>query len=761
MVRSNTSQRNGAERERRVGRLPMTLPPSSSGTRRPLVKDSAPYAAAKKTARSRPLPENSHHSTRFKSFQEPDRKEHNSSNKRPRIRFSPPDDANTITQIGTKVGYLKRRSEELDTEDDEQEEWEWFYCVLRPTTYLYCYRSKEDASPCGVIDLEYLRRIERRADVIDRQSKQSFVGTSKQSFCIGLSPEDERLTDDIFDHFQEQENEQVDIVIDVNEAGEANEWMEAIRNHRFDGASQHSNNEESLQALREQLDIAIQEKQEAIEMGEQCATEAEEAMDELQQGVESIADEAEDLLERCRQTLESVTGTDCIRLSSGIRKEKGAAESLFAAFHLMEQMFDTTTNEIQQQEELLVQMRGQEEQLTEQLREHTLRGRNSARWRQQEEKLTATVSVKEAEIEKAQQDIEELSEELQKCQEELQEQQRVVSQLQQSSSADPKSKSFFGSKRITRTRSISKKAISSKDQTQFQDEEEDNEPIDAPTPIRRVNSSKFVRGGHSQVKSSKATQQAEDFDVDEERSTADFEQDCASKSRNSPLTSAMNIVRKRVASRAQPKSGASTRSRNSEDTASASSEEELAPKGWTRLESRRYPGEYYYQNNKTGENSWVHPDKKDKTSLNSSKSVPHSRTQKRAHQNPSARSDSTNRVRAKPVQSVINLEDSPFVTRKKSINPSKSEPPRSKSKRCPIEPDISPAEKDDAESLKEQSKSRSYKWSLPKKPNLVKSLTSSRKLPSWKGMKKKKAVPSPQETFENENYDDIDGRHEF
>ncbi|KAL0592199.1 hypothetical protein ABG067_000306 [Albugo candida] len=925
MARTNVPQRNAAERVNRVNRLHSNAPASSSGYRRPPVNDSVPYTAAtKKIARSRPTIEKAHFQSRFKSVEEHDTRPLNSSNKRIRVQFSPPEDANAITQIGTKTGYLKCRSEELDTEDEVQEEWEWRYCVLRPTTFLYCYRSEEDDSPCGVIDLEYLRRIERRADDTNHQSKQLFSGTSKQSFCIGISPEDERITDDLFDHFQERENEQLDIVFDVKAADEAAEWIEAMRDHRFSAAAQHGINEESLEKVQGQLEIALQEKKEAIEMGEQCATEAEEAIEELQQGIESIAEEAEDLLERCRQTLESVTGRDHERLSASIRRENGAAESLLAALQMMEEMFDITTNELQQQEELLVHMRDQEEQLNEQLRAHTVRGKDSARWRQREEKLTATLCDKEAEIEKARQEIEEISQELQKCQQELEEQQCLKARLQQNSFADEKPKGFFGSKRSARGRSISKRNASIDDQHQFEDQEEiepmdppistrggttstfvqngaaesllaalqmmeemfdittnelqqqeellvhmrdqeeqlneqlrahtvrgkdsarwrqreekltatlcdkeaeiekarqeieeisqelqkcqqeleeqqclkarlqqnsfadekpkgffgskrsargrsiskrnasiddqhqfedqeEIEPMDPPISTRGGTTSTFVRGKHRE---GRANLQAEDANEEEERSTAAFEPGCAIKGRKFPLTSAMNIVRKRVSSRAQPKNGTTPRSRNSEDTASASSDEDTAPKGWTRLESRRYPGEYYYQNDKTGENSWVHPSKKEKSGSNVSKSAPSSRTQKRAHQNPSARKDPSNRVRDKPVQSVINLEDSPFVTRKKSINAPKFEPSRHEFQHCPSEPGIFPDEEDDIEFSKNQPKARSFKWSrsiLPKKPNLVKSLTSARKFPSWKG-KKKKAVPSPSE------YEDYRDGHEF
>ncbi|CCI42794.1 unnamed protein product [Albugo candida] len=754
MARTNVPQRNAAERVNRVNRLHSNAPASSSGYRRPPVNDSVPYTAAtKKIARSRPTIEKAHFQSRFKSVEEHDTRPLNSSNKRIRVQFSPPEDANAITQIGTKTGYLKCRSEELDTEDEVQEEWEWRYCVLRPTTFLYCYRSEEDDSPCGVIDLEYLRRIERRADVTNHQSKQLFSGTSKQSFCIGISPEDERLTDDLFDHFQERENEQLDIVFDVKAADEAAEWIEAMRDHRFSAAAQHGINEESLEKVQGQLEIALQEKKEAIEMGEQCATEAEEAIEELQQGIESIAEEAEDLLERCRQTLESVTGRDHERLSASIRRENGAAESLLAALQMMEEMFDITTNELQQQEELLVHMRDQEEQLNEQLRAHTVRGKDSARWRQREEKLTATLCDKEAEIEKARQEIEEISQELQKCQQELEEQQCLKARLQQNSFADEKPKGFFGSKRSARARSISKRNASIDDQHQFEDQEE-IEPMDPPISTRGGTTSTFVRGKHRE---GRANLQAEDANDEEERSTAAFEPGSAIKGRKFPLTSAMNIVRKRVSSRAQPKNGTIPRSRNSEDTASASSDEDTAPKGWTRLESRRYPGEYYYQNDKTGENSWVHPSKKEKSGFNVSKPAPSSRTQKRAHQNPSARKDPSNRVRDKPVQSVINLEDSPFVTRKKSINAPKFEPSRNEFQHCPSEPGIFPDEEDDIEFSKNQPKARSFIWSrsiLPKKPNLVKSLTSARKFPSWKG-KKKKAVPSPSE------YEDYRDGHEF
>jgi hypothetical protein len=59
----------------------------------------------------------------------------------------PGQDANTIARLGTKCGWLHKRS-------DFTRQWKSRFCVVKQSKFLYYYESEEDTLPKGIIDLE-------------------------------------------------------------------------------------------------------------------------------------------------------------------------------------------------------------------------------------------------------------------------------------------------------------------------------------------------------------------------------------------------------------------------------------------------------------------------------------------------------------------------------------------------------------------------------------------------------------------------------
>ncbi|EGZ29452.1 hypothetical protein PHYSODRAFT_468890 [Phytophthora sojae] len=141
--------------------------------------------------------------------------------KRPHVRFSAIEAegaAETLTAKATRSGFLRKQA------DNEPGAWNEYYFVIKPLTYLFYYNSKEDETPRGIIDLEYLTDIKRNADCLQRA-----VGAGDHCFRVsGKLPRptaEQTASGDV--------PKMRPLYLDVDDGAEAELWMDAIRNHRF------------------------------------------------------------------------------------------------------------------------------------------------------------------------------------------------------------------------------------------------------------------------------------------------------------------------------------------------------------------------------------------------------------------------------------------------------------------------------------------------------------------------------------------------
>jgi hypothetical protein len=143
------------------------------------------------------------------------------SSKRPRVRFSMLEAegaAQAMTAKATRSGMLRKQA------DNEPGAWNEYYFVLKPLTYLMYYNSKEDETPRGVIDLEYLTDIKRNADCLQRA-----VGGGDN--CFRVSGKLPRPTAE--QTASGEVPKMRPLYLDTEDDEEAEKWMDAIRNHRF------------------------------------------------------------------------------------------------------------------------------------------------------------------------------------------------------------------------------------------------------------------------------------------------------------------------------------------------------------------------------------------------------------------------------------------------------------------------------------------------------------------------------------------------
>ncbi|EEY58775.1 uncharacterized protein PITG_10912 [Phytophthora infestans T30-4] len=141
--------------------------------------------------------------------------------KRPRVRFNMIDAegaAETLTAKATQSGFLRKQA------DNEPGAWNEYYFVIKPLTYLMYYNTKDDETPRGIIDLEYLTDIKRNADCLQR----AVAGGDNCFRVSGKLPRpsaEQTAAGDI--------PKMRPLYLDTDNADEAEKWMNAIRNHRF------------------------------------------------------------------------------------------------------------------------------------------------------------------------------------------------------------------------------------------------------------------------------------------------------------------------------------------------------------------------------------------------------------------------------------------------------------------------------------------------------------------------------------------------
>ncbi|KAI9911914.1 hypothetical protein PsorP6_009612 [Peronosclerospora sorghi] len=126
--------------------------------------------------------------------------------------------ADTLTAKATCAGFLRKQA------DNEPGAWNEYYFVLKPLTYLFYYNSKDDKTPRGVIDLEYLTDVKLNADCLQRA-----VGGGNNCFRVSGKlprPSAEQAAAGDFPKMRP-------LYLDTDDDEEAEQWMSAIRNHRF------------------------------------------------------------------------------------------------------------------------------------------------------------------------------------------------------------------------------------------------------------------------------------------------------------------------------------------------------------------------------------------------------------------------------------------------------------------------------------------------------------------------------------------------
>ncbi|CAI5722100.1 unnamed protein product [Hyaloperonospora brassicae] len=164
-------------------------------------------------AKSRPPPQGLHASD--------GRSPTTSSAKRPRVRFSVLESegaAAALAATATYSGLLRKQA------DNQPGAWNEYFFVVKPLTYLFYYNSKDDETPRGIIDLEYLTDVKRNADCLQRA-----VGASDNCFRVsGKLPRptaEQTLAGDV--------PKMRPLFLDARDDRDALEWMQAIRSHRF------------------------------------------------------------------------------------------------------------------------------------------------------------------------------------------------------------------------------------------------------------------------------------------------------------------------------------------------------------------------------------------------------------------------------------------------------------------------------------------------------------------------------------------------
>uniref|UniRef100_A0AAV1UI19 WW domain-containing protein n=1 Tax=Peronospora matthiolae TaxID=2874970 RepID=A0AAV1UI19_9STRA len=141
--------------------------------------------------------------------------------KRPRVRFSVIESegaAGLLSAKATYSGLLRKQA------DNQPGAWNEYYFVVKPLTYLLYYNSKDDETPRGIIDLEYLSDVKRNADCLQRA-----VGARDNCFRVsGKLPRptaEQTASGDV--------PKMRPLFLDARDDDDALEWMQAIRNHRF------------------------------------------------------------------------------------------------------------------------------------------------------------------------------------------------------------------------------------------------------------------------------------------------------------------------------------------------------------------------------------------------------------------------------------------------------------------------------------------------------------------------------------------------
>ncbi|KAF0684783.1 Aste57867_23298 [Aphanomyces stellatus] len=163
-----------------------------------------------------------------------------------KIRGSPPTSAADLAQLGTKSGYLRKEA------DNEKGLWSKYFFVVKPSTFLYYYKTDKDEYPRGVIDLEYMTDVRLNSQCIKRS-----VGGSSLSFRVAAdvkTTEQKKIRPLFLDVDQDEHGDESSAQRQSRLDIDGKEWMHALQGHRYMHVdAQRDEMMAELKALKERL----------------------------------------------------------------------------------------------------------------------------------------------------------------------------------------------------------------------------------------------------------------------------------------------------------------------------------------------------------------------------------------------------------------------------------------------------------------------------------------------------------------------------
>ncbi|KAJ0406209.1 hypothetical protein P43SY_000393 [Pythium insidiosum] len=267
------------------------------------------------------------------------------SHKRSRLRFAPPLDAASMSQLASKTGFLRKQA------DNQPGKWTPYYFAIRPATYLYYYNSLDDDEPRAVIDLTFLQDVR-----FNRECMQRAIGGSEHCFRVtGRLPEEFRVGSD--------RSKFRPLYLDTESREDASEWMSAILNHRY-GQSPDDDDDER------------EEMQKALEFADERVGAMRRQLQDARHAADAIWRKAHDCLARLRGDSEV--------------DEQGPTSSrdLHSALEAVDAMLDQLCEEAELIQKKRIKLEDQMEQVRQQQQQQQ---EETARRRREETALNAAM----------------------------------------------------------------------------------------------------------------------------------------------------------------------------------------------------------------------------------------------------------------------------------------------------------------------------------------------------------------------------------
>nr|CCA19413.1 conserved hypothetical protein [Albugo laibachii Nc14] len=615
--------------------------------------------------------------------------------KRSRIQFSPQQDAKTLSKLGTKSGYLKQQAPGTKT-------WNWYYFVIRPATYLYYYQTADDEIPSGVIDLEYLDQVDYKSQVGDMFGKKQFQGSSKYSFRLCSSSENKNAIED-----SEIPTEPLELYLDPTLPKEGTEWIEVLQ---ATGRMRGEPDDQSIQVLEGELEKAnemIAELREQLadsrqNQDEQAADRAQEETEYFRQMLDNLSQQTEITLNECRTIKDSLMATgleggkspkarSSSRSSASARRSSGTdKKNPLQRLEQLVALFEDTAKAFHKQETQLVELKGTEieYQAKSAEKDQTIRSlkRNEAkvsdlqRRLEEQNHLIEESEEKDAHIAKLKGELEEsggiaekrkdLEQKLSDCQLKLMEQEDLLEELQQDAQYQRKMRDL-AEQRAQEAVAWRRKseAISPAPPKEGLHRHNRNDAIgegeEGSIGLQKQIYQRLGKYKQGMKNTSKHTDPVPNQFDQKSRFTSGKKEGFIEQSKRN-----MSLFKSRMESYGNEPEGDRLDQQGdfieTSSVATTESNEEL-PEGWTRVESRHYPGDFYYYNARTGENSWDFPsapakskslackDKEEKPVAGVSQRIQERFT--RIAANPTK----TNRPRERHTKSIVNLDQSSLI----------------------------------------------------------------------------------------------------